>query len=379
MYSIYDYAYNGLLYLNNMMRPRHKRLSQLMIYSTTLCQSRCKHCNIWQKRPVEHLSLEDIQRIMQSHCVTRRTTVGLEGGEFILHPQADEIMAWFQEHHPNYTLLSNCLAPRRVIDAVRRYQPRHLYVSLDGGRETYLRMRGRDGYDRVIQVVEALKDEVPLSLMFCLSPWNTFEDMAYVIDVAKHYDIDVRIGIYGTMAYMMAPKAPLSSPEGDTNASSSLKKSIEAPSGAVWGASSGDERGALGALMQTQENYDFVALYDQWRNGHLHLRCQSIMSCLVVHSNGDVPLCQNLDIVLGNIHDQSLDDIINGASACQTQCQYSKDCNDCWINFHRKYDIILVRNFERMLPKWLIEKIYGPYQWTADTKQTYRKHLKTIQ
>ena len=132
MYSIYDYAYNGLLYLNNIMRPRHKRLSQLMIYSTTLCQSRCKHCNIWQKRPVEHLSLSDIQRIMSSRCVSKRTTIGLEGGEFILHPQAGETMAWFHDHHPNYTLLSNCLAPRRVIDAVRRYQPRHLYVSLDG-------------------------------------------------------------------------------------------------------------------------------------------------------------------------------------------------------------------------------------------------------
>ena len=195
MYTIYDYAYNGLLYLNNIMRPRHKRLSQLMIYSTTACQSRCKHCNIWQKK-VEHLSLDDIQRIMQSQCVTKRTTVGLEGGEFILHPQAAEIMAWFHAHHPNYTLLSNCLAPHRVIDAVRRYHPRHLYVSIDGGRDTYQRMRGCDGYDRVIEVVEALRDEVPLSLMFCLSPWNTFDDMAYVIDVAKHYGVDVRIGIY---------------------------------------------------------------------------------------------------------------------------------------------------------------------------------------
>ena len=213
MYSIYDYAYNGLLYLNNMMRPKHKRLSQLMIYSTTACQSQCKHCNIWQKK-VEHLSFEDIKRIMQSKCITKRTTVGLEGGEFILHPQAAEIMAWFHEHHPNYTLLSNCLAPRRVIDAVRRYQPRHLYVSLDGGRETYLWMRGRDGYDRVIEVVEALKDELPLSLMFCLSPWNSFDDMVFVIDVAKHYGIDIRIGIYGTMAYM---KAPLSPPEGGHN------------------------------------------------------------------------------------------------------------------------------------------------------------------
>ena len=117
MYTIYDYAYNGYLYLNNIIRPRNKRLSQLMIYSTTACQSRCKHCNIWQKR-VEHLSLDDIKNIMASQCVSRHTTVGLEGGEFILHPQAAEIMAWFREHHPNYTLLSNCLAPRRVIDTV---------------------------------------------------------------------------------------------------------------------------------------------------------------------------------------------------------------------------------------------------------------------
>ena len=351
MYSIYDYAYNGLLYLNNIMRPRHKRLSQLMIYSTTACQSRCKHCNIWQKK-VEHLSLNDIRRIMQNKCITKRTTVGLEGGEFILHPQAAEIMAWFRKHHPNYTLLSNCLAHRRVIDAVRRYQPGHLYVSLDGGRETYQRMRGCNGYDRVIQVVEALKKDVPLSLMFCLSPWNSFDDMAFVIDVAKHYQVDVRIGIYGTMAFFDTTSELL--------AASDFVKQIPK------------------SVHQTQENFDFLALYDQWRNGHLRLRCQSIMSNLVVHSNGDVPLCQNLDVVLGNVHRQSLDEIFNGMTSCQTQYQYSKGCNGCWINFHRKYDIILLRNMERLLPKRFIEKFYGPYQWTDNPCTTYRKYFKTL-
>ena len=349
MYSISDYAYNGLLYLNNIMRPRHKRLSQLMIYSTTACQSRCKHCNIWQKK-VEHLSLDDIMRIMQSRCVTKRTTVGLEGGEFVLHPQADDIMAWFHDHHPNYTLLSNCLAPHRVIDAVHRYQPRHLYVSLDGDRETYQRMRGRDGYDRVIHVVEALKDEVPLSLIFLLSPWISFEDMAFVIDIAKQYNVDVRIGIYGTLAFFDTTSELLTA----SDFVRQIPKSIH----------------------DTQENFDFVALYDQWRNGHLRLRCQSIMSSLVIHSNGDVPLCQNLDVSLGNIHSHSLDDIFNGATSCQTQCHYSKKCNDCWINFHRKYDIILLRNIERLLPKWLIEKFYGPYQWTDNPHTSYQQYFK---
>ena len=252
--------------------------------------------------------------------------------------------------HPNYTLLTNGLAPQRVIEAVKRYRPRHLYVSLDGDKETYKRMRGCDGYDKVIEVVETLKDEVPLSLMFCLSPWNSFMDMEHVINVALHYGIDVRIGIYGTMAFFDTTSELLTMNDYTEQIPSNIHK--------------------------TQENYDFIALYDQWRRGNLRLRCQSIMSSLVIHSNGDVPLCQNLDVKLGNIHNQSLDDIFNGYQACETQCRYSRQCNGCWINFHRKYDIILVRNLERLLPKRLIEGFYGPYQWTYDTKMTYHKLLK---
>ena len=240
---------------------------------------------------------------MSSRCVTRRTTVGLEGGEFILHPQATEIMEWFSCNHPNYTLLSNGLAPERVIEYVRRYRPAHLYLSFDGDRETYLRMRGRDGYDKVIRVVEELKDEVPISLMFCLSPWNDFGDMRFVIDVAKRYGIDVRVGIYGTMAFFDTTGELL-----ETDAKNYLRR-------------------IPGNIHDTEENYDFVALYDEWRNGRLRLRCQSIFSSLVIHSDGNVPLCQNLDVALGNIHNESLDGIFNSKKARKLQCGYSAGCN----------------------------------------------------
>ena len=365
MYSLFDYAYNGCLYLNNTLLPRRKRLAQLMIYATTACQSRCRHCNIWQK-PVEHLPFADIRRIMQSRCVTRRTTVGLEGGEFVLHPEADAIMAWFRQYHPNYTLLSNCLAPRKVIEAVRRHHPRHLYLSLDGGRETYRRMRGCDGFDRVIQVVEAVKDEVPLSLMFCLSPWNTFRDMDFVIGLARRYGVDVRIGIYGTMAYMVS----------EAERTKSRESVVANPF--LDGTAGPDALDIPPSLKSTQENFDFVALYDQWRSGHLRLPCKSILSSLVVHSNGDVPLCQNLDVVLGNIHRQSLDEIFNGPASSGMQCRYSRNCNDCWINFHRKYDIILLRSMERLMPKHLVEAFCGPYRWTEAPGMTYRQYFKNL-
>lgn len=350
MYKAKDYLYNGMLFVGNMLRPRHKRLSQLMIYATTRCQSRCRHCSIW-KKPEEYLSLEDVKAIVRSRCVSRNTVIGLEGGEFLLHPQADAIMEWLKENHSCWTLLSNGLAPEKVINAVRNFHPGHLYVSLDGDKEVYRRMRGCNGYDNVVATVQALKGEVPISLMFCLSPWNSFKDMEYVIDVARRYGIDVRIGIYGTMDFFDTTADLLSADMED------YRKHIPAN------------------IHDTEENYDYVALYNEWRNGHLRLRCHSIFSELVIHSNGNVPLCQNLDIILGNIHEQPLDKIFNGRKAAEVQCRYSRQCNRCWINFHRKYDIILLRNLENLLPKRVIELFYGRYQWSADRHETYNHYF----
>lgn len=351
MYNLYDYLHNGWTFLHNLLRPRHKTLTSLMIYSTTRCQSRCQHCSIW-KKPAENLSLDDIRRIMRAKCVTARTTVGLEGGEFLLHPEADAILGWFDVHHPNYTLLSNALAPQKLNEMLEKHRPKHLYISLDGDKATYQHMRGVDGYDKVMQIIEQWHERIPISLMFCLSPWNSFRDMEHVIAVAKRYGIDVRIGIYSTMSF------------------------FDTTSGLIDTAHTDFLRQIPQSIHETDENFDFVALYDEWKNHRLRLRCHSIFNELVIHSNGDVPICQNLDVVLGNIHQHSLDEIFNSPKSCKTQCQHSQKCNKCWINYHRKFDIILLRNLERLLPKRIIELWYGRYQWTEDRRMTYRKYIQ---
>lgn len=353
MYKISDYIYNGFLFMRNGFFPRHKTLSQLMIYATNRCQSRCRHCSIW-KKPHDTLSFSEIREIMSSRCVTRHTTVGLEGGEFVLHPEAEAILDWFHNNHTNYTLLSNCLMPARVIEYTRKYKPKHLYVSLDGNKTVYTHMRGVDGYDKVIQVIETLRNEVPISIMFCLTPFNSFKDMEYTINIAQKYGIDIRIGIYGTMDYF------------DTSAE------MIATTGDDYLSKIPDN------IHSTQENFDFVVLYDEWRKGNLHLRCHSINNSLVIHADGGVPICQNLGVTLGNIKNQSLDEIFNSRESASLQCQYSKHCNKCWINFHRKYDIILLRNLEKFLPKRVIELAYGKYQWSNNKSQTYHQYLNKM-
>jgi MoaA/NifB/PqqE/SkfB family radical SAM enzyme len=357
MYTTADYISRAARFVRNQLQPGDKVLSTLMIYATDLCQSRCKHCLIWAKRPVAYLSLDKIVEIMQSDCVSKTTTVGLEGGEFLLHPQAFEILDWFSRHHPNFDLLSNCLAPDKVIKAVREYSPKRLFISLDGNKETYRFMRGKDGYDKVLNVIETLHKESNISVMFTLSPYNSFDDLRHVMEVCAHYGTDLRIGIYNNISYFDTVDPAHTD---DT----AIKETMPLPSAAHMELPTD----IIQRLQEFEENLDFLQLYKYWQRKELKMPCYSIFDSLVVLPNGDVPICQNLDLKLGNVYTNTLDHIFNDAATVALQQHYCQNCNGCWINFHRKYDITLLRQAERVLGKRLAGKLLGDYHWNLQNE-----------
>ncbi|MBK6938246.1 MAG: SPASM domain-containing protein [Chitinophagaceae bacterium] len=124
------------------------------------------------------------------------------------------------------------------------------------------------------------------------------------------------------------------------------------------------------------ENYDFLVLYDEWRRGGLKLTCNSIMDSIVVLPNGDIPICQNLDTLIGNVYEKSLDSIIHSKETHLKQKKFSKNCNECWINFHRKYDVILYRFFEKYFGKYATGKLLGYYWWESEKKKSYKQMTK---
>ncbi|MBE9466863.1 MAG: radical SAM protein [Bacteroidetes bacterium] len=362
MYGVGDYLKRGLLFTNNVVRPSHKKISTLMLYSTDLCNSKCLHCHIWEKRPIQHLPFEKIVEIMNSKCITKDTTVGMEGGEFILHPECDKILDWFSKNHPKYDLLTNCLSPEKVIAAVKNYKMQRLYISLDGLAETYKYMRGVDGFDKVIKVIEECKDIIPISLMFTLTPYNNFEDLKDVIKISKKYDIDLRIGIYNNIDFFDTKEAAHTKEFRDKIKTADINKDFR--------------KAVPDEVKSTSENYDFLMLYEEWRNGNTNLKCHSILDSIVIHPNGNVPICQNLSTKLGNVYENSLDEIFNSPETIKLQKQHTKSCNKCWINFHRKYDVVLLRSFEKLMPKKIIEMFYGKYQWCENKQMSYKKYMK---
>lgn len=386
MYKLQNYITRGRTFVNNQVFPGNKKLSTLMIYATDLCDSACKHCLIWAKRPVNYLPFEKITEIMQSRCITPDTTIGLEGGEFMLHPDALKILEWFCAHHKNFDLLSNCLQPDVLIDAVKLHTPRHLYISLDGDADTYLHMRGKPGYGGVLKVIESLKDTLPVSVMFTLSPYNDFSDMQHVAEVCKRYGIDMRVGIYNDIAFFDTIDKAHETDIGEQKDTPPLKfkdvkdipKKEPNPSGtSIPDHALPDFTDRIPPIIKEfSENYDFLVLYNEWRQGNLKMNCYSILDSLVVLPNGEVPICQSLDLKIGNVFKQSLDEIFNGEPTQALQKEYVHNCNQCWLNFHRKYDVILYRTFEKYFGRFLTSKMFGYYQWSDDTKLTYRQYFE---
>lgn len=353
MYTLGDYIKRGGLFLNNQIFPSKKKLSTIMLYATDRCNSKCKHCYIWEKTPKQHLSLETVKKILSDKTVKKNTLIGLEGGEFVLHPEAFEIMGYLQKNHPCFELLSNCVAPEKTIKAVREFHPIRLYLSLDGTRETYHNLRGVDAYNDVLDVVKALKDEIPISIMFTLTPYNNFKDLEHVADYCMANKVDMRIGIYNNMQYFETQQNMFES--------SSLNYSIaEIPE----------------KVSMFSENYDYVALYTKFREGNLKLPCYSISDSIVIRPNGDVPLCQNKEIILGNVNKEPLHVIMNKKSTLDIHKQHKHNCNGCWVNFHRKYDVVMLRNLEKVLPKGIIKLFTKDYCWSENHKQKYADLIK---
>ena len=75
---------------------------------------------------------------------------------------------------------------------------------------------------------------------------------------------------------------------------------------------------------------------------------------------------------------QSLDEAFNGKATQELQEHYVHNCNQCWLNFHRKYDVILFRTFEKYFGKSMTSKLFGYYQWEEDARTTYKQYFDKI-
>ena len=287
--------------------PWPRQLTRIAVYATNRCNSRCRTCGQWRAEPKIDLPADVVLAVLRSPALSRFATMEIEGGEFLLHPEAERILEGLRGRR--YTLVTNGLLSDELIAAVRAYRIPAVAVSLDGPPATYARVRGVDGYDPVVRTIEALRGLTDLSIIFTFSPWNGRADYEHVRDRCRAWGIPLGYNIYSDMAYFDTEVSP---------------------------ASISFETDSAGRPVANP----YFASYNRWLAGELNLPCRSIRNRVVVYPDGRVPLCQQLDISLGNVLDRPLVAIWRDRRTVELQREHT-GCNGCWVSYHRPFDLRL--------------------------------------
>ena len=131
---------------------------------TYWCQYRCKTCNIWQRKPTDELTTDEVVAFVREN--PNITWADLTGGEIFLRPDIDEILNAVVTGWRRLALLhfpTNGFLTDRIVGSVERIAGRGplmtvVTVSLDGDEATNDDVRGiKGGFRRQIETFKALR------------------------------------------------------------------------------------------------------------------------------------------------------------------------------------------------------------------------------
>jgi radical SAM protein with 4Fe4S-binding SPASM domain len=109
-------------------------------------------------------------------------------------------------------------------------------------------------------------------------------------------------------------------------------------------------------------NHPYHRLYPLWVSGKLKMPCLGIFLRPVIRPNGDVDICEPLQIKLGNLYEQNLEAIWRNKRTRMLQ-KRNFSCNGCWHDAQRLCDIHAISAFKSLVPTPVLNRIFGKSDW----------------
>lgn len=291
-------------------------LNTICWMATSACNSRCTICGYWRSEPV-HLDPDLVAATINAFPQTNHH---LLGGEFFCHPHWQTILR--QVHNTGYVLvLTNGLDPAAAWAAHDEFGITRYSISLDGGRESYRRIRGLDAYDTVVSTIRGLarREGTSINLAMVITPFSTLEDFHTVENLCKELGLYFSVAVY----YQWEQFDRLPTVDSAVRRLSQFADAVNASE-------------VLGGLDRR-----FLNTYMDWRAGKLSPPCTTGMTAVVINERGDVLWCTHKPDPadrLGNIGQAPLADIVRSDRFDRVAGRLYH-CNDCWSATCRRFDL----------------------------------------
>lgn len=306
---------------------------KLNLCLTYWCQYKCKTCNIWQRKPTDELTTDEIVALVREN--PNVNWVDLTGGEIFLRRDIDDVFDAIVTGWSRLAILhfpTNGFQTDRIVRSVERIAGRGpartiVTVSVDGDEALNDEIRGiKGGFRRQMETVKALR-RVPgivTALGMTLSTHNlgkfeeTFAACARecpgltVDDI--HLNVAQRSGHYYGNAEMDAVAPDPASARVDMNRYRSLRGTAHSP-------------------RQLLENAYLKNLDRFLLTGRTPMPCHALRASCFIDPWGVVYPCITYSRPMGRLRDTGmrLDPIWNDARTAHVQEEIWKgECPQCW-------------------------------------------------
>ena len=320
----------------NCVRANVTRLDfpmKLTFCITYWCNYKCETCNIWEMKPSNELTLEEIEEFFRKS--NRFSWVDLTGGEVTLRKDfvgvAEAVIgnckSLLMLHFPTNGYLSDKIVENARAIMKTGIDKLIITVSCDGDEEMNDKIRGiAGGYQRQMETFRRLREipgvEVVLGMTLSARNVNHFPE-AFAAAKRQVPDLEYRdyhVNIIHEGAYLH-------------NEKSQLREKVEAADLADATDAYAKLRGSgIGPV-----DYLETAYLKQVRKfldtGKTPMKCHALRSSCFIDSWGNVMPCTIYDRKIGNLRDSDFDlaAIWHSDEAKKVQAEiWKSDCPQCW-------------------------------------------------
>jgi MoaA/NifB/PqqE/SkfB family radical SAM enzyme len=322
-------------------RRRIRTQPRFLTYTVTFgCNARCTMCDSWRKSCSDDLEIGEIESVFRQ--LPTLDAVRLTGGEPFVRKDLVDIASLARVHMRPLQLhvtTNGFLTERIVAFAEQRPRdlPLHLLVSIDDTAAEHDRIRGRRGsYTDAVRTLHELaprQRELGLRLSVnqtllgggSLDAYRrlraelkdfgiTTHQVVFAYDESATYSVDAEIDV--------APRDAGVYPSfGEFERGELLELLDELDADAAH----------LPASVRLAKRYYLQGLRERLveRRATTNPPCVALSAHLRIFPNGDVPTCQFNSRVIGNLRQQSFDEVWHGEAALR-QRAWVDACAGCW-------------------------------------------------